>query len=78
MYHDGVTRRTTIEIDEDLLRRAQEALGTHGLKDTVDAAFTEAIRKHLRERLAERIRTGEGIDRGPEMLAQTRPTPPTP
>jgi len=70
-----MVRRTTIEIDDDLLHRAQEALGTRGLKDTVEAAFGEAIRKHLRMQLAEQIRTGEGIDRGPEMLAQTRPMP---
>jgi Arc/MetJ family transcription regulator len=68
-----VTRRTTIEIDEDLLVRAQQALGTTGLKDTVDAAFSEAIRRSLRERLAKRITEGTGIDRGPGLLADTRP-----
>ena len=75
MYSGGMVRRTTIEIDDDLLHRAQEALGTRGLKDTVEAAFDEAIRMHLQMRFLERLRTGEGIDRGPEMLAQTRPRP---
>lgn len=68
-----MTRRTTIEIDDDLLARAQQALGTTGLKDTVDAAFSEAIRRSLRERLAKRIAEGTGIDRGPGLLADTRP-----
>lgn len=67
-------RRTTIEIDDALLERAQEALGTRGLKETVDKAFREAIRRQLRERLAERLVTGEGIDRSPDLLEQTRPT----
>jgi len=67
-------RRTTIEVDDELLSRAQEALGTRGLKDTVEKAFREAIRRDLRERLAARIETGEGIDRSPDLLADSRPT----
>jgi Arc/MetJ family transcription regulator len=68
-----VTRRTTIDVDDELLGRAQEALGTRGLKDTVDAAFHEAIRRSLRDRLANRIDSGAGIDRSPGLLADTRP-----
>ncbi len=66
-------RRTTLEVDDALLGQAQKALGTHGLKETVDKAFREAVRRHLRERLAERILTGTGIDRSPELLAESRP-----
>lgn len=69
-----MARRTTIEVDDELLGRAQEALGTSGLKDTVDAAFREAVRRSLRERLAARIETGDGVDRGPDVFAETRPT----
>lgn len=68
-----MSRRTTIEIDDALLERAQEALGTRGLKETVDKAFREAIHRQLRERLAERLVTGEGVDRSPDLLEQTRP-----
>ena len=57
-----------------LLSRAQKALGTRGLKDTVEKAFREAIRRDLRERLAKRIETGAGVDRSPELLAESRPT----
>ena len=67
-------RRTTIDVDDELLSRAQEALGTRGLKDTVEKAFHEAIRRDLRERLADRIETGAGIDRSPDLLDQTRST----
>jgi Arc/MetJ family transcription regulator len=69
-----VTRRTTIEIDDVLLARAQAALGTKGLRDTVTAAFSEAIRRSLREELADRVATGAGVDRSPEVLRDSRPT----
>jgi Arc/MetJ family transcription regulator len=73
MYNSDMPRRTTIEIDDDLLGQAQQALGTKGLKDTVDEAFREAIRRALRERLAARIGTGSGIERSPDQLEATRP-----
>ncbi|HVS65336.1 MAG TPA: type II toxin-antitoxin system VapB family antitoxin [Thermoanaerobaculia bacterium] len=69
-----MTRRTTIQVDDELLRQAQKALGTKGLKETVDRAFEEAIRRDLRDRLARRIETGTGVDRSPELLAESRPT----
>ncbi len=68
-----MSRRTTLLIDDALLDQAQKALGTKGLKETVDKAFREAIRRHLRERLADRIATGAGIDRSPELLVESRP-----
>jgi Arc/MetJ family transcription regulator len=68
-----MVRRTTVEIDDALLRQAQGALGTTGVKDTVEEAFRQAIRRHLRDRLAERIDEGAGVDRSPELLAEVRP-----
>ena len=68
-----VTHRTTIELDEALLREAQHILGTTGIKDTVETAFRELARSDRRRRLALRIRTGAGVDRGEQLLAQTRP-----
>ena len=68
-----MTRRTTIDVDDALLARAQAALGTSGLKDTVDAALREVIRQVLRRRLAERITSGAGIDLSPEVFARVRP-----
>ena len=55
-------RRTTIEVDDVLLRQAQEALGTKGLKDTVDLALTEAVRSRRRASLADAVRKGEAFD----------------
>jgi Arc/MetJ family transcription regulator len=68
-----MSRRTTIDIDDALLARAQGALGTAGLKDTVDAALRAAVRQSARTRLAARIASGAGVDRSEALLAQTRP-----
>jgi len=65
-------RRTSLEIDEEQLTRAQHVLGTTGIKDTIDRALEEVLRADLRRRLAERIRSGEGIDRGDEILTAAR------
>ncbi len=63
IYFDTVKRRTTIEIDDELLSRAREVLGTNGLKDTVEAALDEVVKTALRRRLADRLASPDGIDR---------------
>lgn len=65
-------RRTSLEIDEAVLARAQRVLGTSGVKDTIDRALDEVLRADLRRRLAERIRTGEGVDRSADLLEASR------
>lgn len=57
-----MTRRTSLQVDDARLSQVQEILGTSGLKDTVERAFDEVVRAHLRRRLAERLSTGEGLD----------------
>lgn len=47
-------------------------LGTTGVKDTVEKAFDEVLQADLRRRLARRIKSGEGVDRGQAILAETR------
>lgn len=68
-----VTHRTTIELDEALLEETRQILGTSGIRETVEGAMREVTRAAKRIRLAERIRTGKGFDRGPEILAASRP-----
>lgn len=77
IYSEPMKRRTTIEIDDDLLGQAREVLGTKGLRDTVEAALDEVVKAALRRRLAERLKTGRGLDLGPEILAEIRRPPPT-
>lgn len=67
-----MVRRTSIDVDDAKLERVQRVLGTTGLRDTVERAFDEVLRADLRRRLAERIMTGQGIDRGKVMLSKTR------
>lgn len=74
LYPQDVTHRTTIELDEDLLEETRQVLGTSGIRETVEGAMREVTRAAKRARLANRIDSGTGVDRGPEMLAATRPT----
>lgn len=67
-----MVRRTSIDVDDAKLERVQRVLGTTGLRDTVERAFDEVLRADGRRRLAERIMTGQGIDRGKVMLSKTR------
>ena len=43
--------RRTVVIDEKLLEEARQALGTTGIRDTVEAGLREAIRRHRLEEL---------------------------
>ena len=70
-YPAGV-RRTSLEINEERLAQAQCVLGTAGIKDTVDRALEEVLRADLRRRLADRTRSGEGVDLGEELLEASR------
>jgi Arc/MetJ family transcription regulator len=57
-----MSRRTSVVLDDELIDQARRALGTHGIKDTLDAALREAIRADRRRRLVARFTTGEGLD----------------
>ena len=64
--------RTLIDVDDRLLGRAQEILGTGSKKDTVNAALREVVRRALAE---EFLRLGaQGAFRSladPEVMAQS-------
>ena len=68
-----VVHRTSIELDETLLDESRRILGTTGIRDTVEGAMRELIRAERRGRLRERVRTGDGVDRGVGVLEATRP-----
>lgn len=61
-------RKTTIEIDDDLVARASAVLGTHGLKATVDGALKDVVAREARMRLVERLRTMDGLDLDDEQV----------
>ncbi len=52
------THRTTIEIDRDICKAAELALGTRGYKDTVDTALRDAVRRAKLKEAANLVRNG--------------------
>jgi Arc/MetJ family transcription regulator len=69
-----MSHRTTIELDEALLNQVRGILDTSGIRETVEAAMRAVVRAHLRQQLVEQIRSQDGADIGPDVLAATRPT----
>ena len=64
-------RKTTIVIDDELIAEAKKALGTTGLKETIDAALVEAVKARARRDHIERLKTMRGIDLDkPEIMDQ--------
>lgn len=51
--------KTTVEIDMEELRRAEDTLGTSGIKETVNRALVEVNRRAALERAAEYVLAGE-------------------
>lgn len=47
--------RTTIDLDDELLKRAAQELGTTGKKDTIHAALRAALRKNAARALMDRM-----------------------
>lgn len=56
--------KTLIDVDDELLLRAQEALGASTKKETVNLALAEAIAAVARRREIERLDTGVYADLG--------------
>jgi Arc/MetJ family transcription regulator len=73
-YIDEV-RRTTLDIDEDMLGKAREILGTRGIKDTVDEALREVVRREAGKRLMVWYRENEDLH-NPEIMERAWPRPP--
>lgn len=67
-------RRTTLEIDDDLLSQAREILGTKGVKDTVDEALREVVRTEAGRRLIARYKDNSDFG-DPEVMERAWPRP---
>jgi Arc/MetJ family transcription regulator len=68
-------RRTTLDIDDDMLSKAREILGTRGVKDTVDEALREVVRVEAGRRLIARYKDNEDFG-NPEIMERAWPPPP--
>ena len=56
------TRKTTVEIDEELLQEAREVLETDTIKETVNSALVEVIRARARRREVDALQQMKGLD----------------
>jgi Arc/MetJ family transcription regulator len=63
-----------LDIDEDMLARAMQALGTTGVKDTVNAALREIAKREAGKRLIAWYRENEDLA-NPEVMKRARRTP---
>ncbi len=70
-----IMRRTTLDIDEDMLAKAREILGTSGIKDTVDEALREIVRIEAGKRLIKWLKENEDLH-NPEIMERAWPRPP--
>ena len=56
------TRKTSVEINEELFVSVQRVLSTATLKDTIEEAFREVLRAESRREEVEALSTMEGMD----------------
>ena len=65
--------KTLVDLDDDLVARAAEFLGTKTKKDTVNGALAEYVKLNLRIRFGERLASGGLPDLAdPEVMAEVR------
>jgi Arc/MetJ family transcription regulator len=63
--------RRTVVVDDKLLEEAREALGTKGIRETIEAGLREAVRRRRVEELRRSLGHVE-LDLTPEELARLR------
>lgn len=64
------TRKTSVEIDEDLLEAAKRILETTTVRDTVEEAFREVARVEARRQEVETLTRMSDLDLGaPHVMA---------
>ena len=61
-------RKTSVEIDEDLLRRAKEILNASTVKETIDRAFREVLRQEARRQEVRAMSSMESLDLADEEI----------
>lgn len=65
------SRKTSVEIDEELLREVRGILHTDTIKDTIDKAFREVVRQVARREEIEALAGMQGMDLDdPEVMAR--------
>jgi len=55
-------RKTSVEINEELLKAAQRVLSTTTIKETIEEALLEVLRRKARREEVEALSTMRGMD----------------
>jgi Arc/MetJ family transcription regulator len=64
-------RKTSVEINEELLAAVQQVLSTATLKETIEEAFREVLRVEARREEVEALSTMRGLDLAdPEVMSK--------
>jgi len=61
-------RKTSVEINEELLVAAQQVLATTTIKDTIEAALREVLQANARREEVEALSTMRGMDLADEKI----------
>lgn len=62
MEANPVMRKTSVEIDDRLIAEARRVLGTASIKETIDSALREIVRKEARQQEVQALAAMEGLD----------------
>lgn len=55
-------RKTSVEIDDGLLEQVRILLGTSSIKETIDSALREVLRREARRQEIEALATMDGLE----------------
>ncbi len=58
----GAVRKTSVEIDDGLIEQVRILLGTSSIKETIDSALREVLRREARRQEIEALATMDGLE----------------
>ena len=61
-------RKTSVEIDDQLIEQARALLGTSSIKETIDGALREVIRREARREEVRALAEMDGLDLSEERV----------
>ena len=61
-------RKTTVDIDENLIEQARRVLGTSSIEETIDAALREVLRGDARRQEIKALAETGGLDLASEEI----------
>jgi len=64
--------KTTLEVDEELLKKAKEILGTQTIRETVEKSLQAVVRQNALHRLADSLGKVDLVDLTVEGLRKQR------